>query len=301
MHGGAGDWPLTLHKQALLGVRRAADLGFDVLRKRGSAVDAVEAAVVVMEDNPMFNAGTGSTLNLLGQIETDAAIMDGNTLRGGGVAVLRNIQNPIKAAKIVMGQTDHVLIAGKSAEKLALMNGLERGNLRVPRRIRAWREGLKRLKSKSGRGTSTKALQYFLKQSDTVGALALDSKGHLAAADSTGGVSLKLPGRIGDSPILGAGLYANHSGAATATGSGEQAIRLAISKTACDLMSTNNAASAGVKSIQLATRTLGPGIGIITLDGKGRYGVAHNVRNLCWAMKASSASDEGMRGTRISH
>lgn len=297
MHGGAGNWPLTLHKQALGGVRSAADLGFDVLTKRGSALDAVEAAVVSMEDNPIFNAGTGSTLNLLGEIETDAAIMDGHALRGGGVALLRNIRNPVKAARIVMDKTDHVLIAGKSAEKLALMNGLERGNLRVPRRVHSWNEGLRRLKSKSGQRSPTKGAQYFLKQSDTVGALALDSKGHLAAADSTGGVSLKLPGRIGDSPILGAGLYANHSGAATATGSGEQAIRLAISKTACDLMSTSNASSAAVKSIQLATRTLGPGIGIINLDRKGRYGVAHNVRNLCWAMKTSSSSEEGMRGS----
>jgi len=235
VHGGAGDWPSKLHKQGLSGVGIAADRGFRILSKGGSALDAVEAAIVVMEDNPVFNAGRGSTLNLVGEIETDAAIMDGKTLKGGGVALLRDIRNPIKAARIVMDKTDHVLIAGESARKLALANGLAKSNLRVSKRVHAWKEGLRKLKKNRVlylSGTSPEILQRFLlKSSDTVGALALDNDGNLAAACSTGGVSLKLPGRIGDSAILGAGLYAdNESGAATATGIGEQAVRLVISK-----------------------------------------------------------------------
>jgi L-asparaginase / beta-aspartyl-peptidase len=264
-------------------------------------MDAVEAAVVSMEDNPIFNAGTGSTLNLLGRIETDAAIMDGKTLHGGGVALLRNIRNPIKVARIVMEQTDHVLMAGSAAEKLALANGLHRGKLRVPRRVRAWKEGLKQLRLKRTR-SSNKTLEIFTgKQLDTVGALAIDAEGNLAAGDSTGGVSLKLPGRIGDSPILGAGLYAdNRSGAATSTGLGEQAMRLAISKTACDIMRTETGPRAAIKTIRLATKAVGVGTGILTLDRKGRYGIAHNTRNLCWAVASDSISLQRMWGTRVS-
>jgi L-asparaginase / beta-aspartyl-peptidase len=301
VHGGAGDWPTELHKAALAGVGKAAGIGFEILREKGSALDAVEAAVVSMEDNPIFNAGTGSTLNLLGQIETDAAIMDGGTLRGGGVALLRNIRNPIKAARIVMEQTDHVLIGGSAAERLALANGLQRANLRVPRRVRAWKAGLRQLRSSRNR-PSNKTFQVFLgKRFDTVGAVAMDVKGNLVAGDSTGGVSLKLPGRIGDSPILGAGLYAdNRSGAATTTGIGEQAMRLLLSKTACELMRLETGPVAAIKTIRLATKTIGRGTGILTLDRKGRYGVAHNTRNLCWAMRGESTSTEQMWGTRVS-
>jgi L-asparaginase / beta-aspartyl-peptidase len=302
VHGGAGTWPTRLHRSALDGVRRAANLGFNVLLEERSALDAVETAVVSMEDNPIFNAGTGSTLNLLGEIETDAAIMDGRTLRGGGIALLRNIRNPIKAARIVMEQTKHVLIAGSAAEKLAAQSGLPRANLRVPRRVQAWKEGLKQLRLKSRKRSSNRALEIFLgRQSDTVGALALDAEGDLAAADSTGGVSLKLPGRIGDSPILGAGLYAdNQSGAATATGIGEQAMRLVISKTACDLMRHETGPVAATKVIRLSKRTVGVGTGILTLDRRGRYGAAHNTRHLCWAVRTSLAHAERMQGTQVS-
>ena len=257
-----------------------------------------------MEDNPVFNAGRGSTLNLVGEIETDAAIMDGRPLRGGGVALLRNIKNPIRAARIVMDKTDHVLIAGEAARKLALANGLAKSDLRVPNRVKAWKEGLRKLKSKRFSylsGTSPEILQHFLAQtSDTVGALARDNSGNLAAACSTGGVSLKLPGRIGDSAILGAGLYAdNKSGAATATGIGEQAMRLVVSKAACDLMSRTNAVSAATQVIRYSTRTLGMGTGLIALDRHGRYAIAHNTRNLCWAATTVDRSTARMFGTRV--
>src|SRR3989449_9709683 len=304
VHGGAGDWPSELHKRGLAGVRIAADRGFRILSKSGSALDAVEAAIVAMEDNPVFNAGRGSTFNLVGEIETDAAMMDGRTLRGGSVALLRDIKNPIKAARIVMDKTDHVLVAGTAARGLALASGLAKSDLRVPNRVKAWKEGLRKLKSKRFSylsGTSPEILQHFLAEaSDTVGALALDSDGNLAAACSTGGVALKLPGRIGDSAILGAGLYAdNESGAATVTGIGEQAMRLVISKAACDLMRRGNALSAATMTIRHATKTLGLGTGLLTLDRNGRYGVAHNTRHLCWAARTADASAEKMSGTRV--
>ncbi len=304
VHGGAGDWPSNLHKRGLRGVRIAADRAFRILSKGRSALDAVEAGIIAMEDNQVFNAGRGSTLTLVGEIETDAAIMDGKTLKGGGVALLRDIRNPIKAARIVMDKTDHVLIAGEAARKLALANGLAKSDLRVPNRVKAWKEGLLKLRSKRFSylsGTSPEILQHFLAQtSDTVGALARDNSGNLAAACSTGGVSLKLPGRIGDSAILGAGLYAdNKSGAATATGIGEQAMRLVVSKAACDLMRHADAVSAATKIIRYSTGALGLGTGLIALDRSGRYTVAHNTRNLCWAARTVDGSTAKMFGTRV--
>ena len=283
-------------------MRRAADTGFRILSQGGSALDAVEGAVVSLEDNPLFNAGTGSTLNLLGDIETDAGIMDGRTLRGGAVALLRGIRNPIKAARVVMEKTDHVLIAGNPARKLALANGGQKADLRVGRRVSAWKTELRQLKR--GTGPLPPASYELFKStgrvSDTVGAVCLDIRGDVAAADSTGGMSLKLPGRIGDSPILGAGLYADIGlGAATATGVGEQAMRLLISKLACDMMKRRYAAQAAVDSIRYATGFLGKGLGIITLDRMGRYGVSHNTPNLCWAVKTTDVSSERMSGRRV--
>ena len=232
-----------------------------------------------MEDNPVFNAGRGSTLNLAGEVETDAAIMDGNTLRGAGVSLLRDIKNPIRAARIVFDNTDHVLVACAAARDIALASGLAKADLRTRNRVKAWERGLRELKSKKPlylSRTSPEIIKHFLaKTSDTVGALGLDQDGNVAAACSTGGVSLKLPGRIGDSAILGAGLYAdNKSGAATATGIGEQAMRL-------------------------VTKILGVGTGLIVLDRNGRYGVAHNTRHLCWAARTAEVSTEKMSGTRV--
>lgn len=304
VHGGAGDWPTALRKQGLNGVKKAADRGLRILTNGGSALDAVEAAVVSLENDPVFNAGRGSTLNLRGEIETDAAIMDGRTLRGAGVALLRDIKNPIKAARIVFEKTEHALIAGPAAKELAIANGLAKANLHVSSRVMAWKEGLRKLESKRFpylSRTSPEIIQHFLaKSADTVGALCLDSNGNLAAACSTGGVSLKLPGRIGDSAILGAGLYAdNSSGAATATGIGEQAMKLVISKAACDLMKRENALSAAAKVIRQSTKRMGMGMGILTLDRNGRHGVAHNTRNLCWAAKTVDWSTAKISGKRL--
>lgn len=304
VHGGAGDWPSQLQRSGLRGVAIAAHRSFRILSRGGSALDAVEAAIVAMEDNPVFNAGKGSTLNLAGDVENDAAIMDGKTLRGAGVALLRDIKNPIKAARTVMSKTDHVLIAGIGAKEIALSNGLTKSDLRVSKRVRSWREGLRKLMNERYpylSGTSPEIIKRFLpKSSDTVGALALDGEGNMAAACSTGGVSLKLPGRIGDSAILGAGLYAdNRSGAATATGVGEQAMRLVISKMVCDLMRRGGALSAVTKSVRYSTKRLGIGTGLLALHRNGEYAVAHNTRNLCWAAETDERSTAKIVGTRV--
>jgi beta-aspartyl-peptidase (threonine type) len=296
VHGGAGNWPKNKHAIGLAGVRKGATRGFQILQQGRSAIQAVEAAVIEMEDNPIFNAGKGSTLNLAGNVEADAGIMDGKTLRGAGVALLHHVKNPISLAKLVMEKTDHALLAGKTAERLGEAYGLPMANLRIPERIRQWKQARRELEKRgiSGFPRNLKLLQdkrgFFLR--DTVGALALDQKGNLAAADSTGGVSLKLPGRIGDSPILGAGLYADNSlGATTATGVGEIAMRLVVSKSACDLMRSSQAQRAAAKTVKEVTRLAGKGLGIVTLDRRGRFGVAHNTPHLCWA---AFAEDKGL-------
>ena len=288
VHGGAGNWPRNQHATGLAGVRKAATRGFQTLQQGHPAIQAVEAAIIEMEDNPIFNAGKGSTLNLAGNVEADAGIMDGKTLRGAGVALLDHVKNPISLAKLVMEKTDHALLAGKTAERLGEAYGLQVANLRIPERVRQWRQAKHELEKRSTSyfPKNLKLLQdkkrFFLR--DTVGALALDQKGNLAAGDSTGGVSLKLPGRIGDSPILGAGLYAdNRLGAATATGVGEIAMRLVVSKSTCDAMLSLTAQRAASKTIRDVTRLAGRGLGIVSLDRKGRYGIAHNTPHLCWA------------------
>ena len=246
-----------------------------------------------MEDNPVFNAGTGSTLNFVGNVEADAGIMDGKTRRGAGVALLRRTKNPISLARLVMEKTDHALLAGKSADRLGEAFGLPEANLKLHERVYQWKQAKRRLE-KGVLGNFSRNLKLIRSKGqsilgDTVGALAIDQNGDLAAADSTGGVSLKLPGRIGDSPILGAGLYAdNRMGAATATGVGEIAMRLVVSKSACDAMQSLTAQQAASQTIRTVTKLAGRGLGIVTLDRKGRYGVAHNTPHLCWAAFAKS-------------
>ncbi len=292
VHGGAGEWPKVKQAAGLAGVRQAATRGFRLLQVRGSAIQAVEAAVIEMEDNSIFNAGRGSTLNLVGDVEADAGIMDGKTRRGAGVALLRHVKNPISLARVVMEKTDHALIAGNNAERLGAAFGLPKANLKLPERVGQWRQARREMeKGTLDRFPRNLRLirdkgQSFL--GDTVGALAMDQSGDLAAADSTGGVSLKLPGRIGDSPILGAGLYAdNRMGAATATGVGEIAMRLVVSKTACDAMQVLTAQQAASHTVNKVTKLAGRGLGIVTLDRRGRYGVAHNTPHLCWAARTN--------------
>jgi beta-aspartyl-peptidase (threonine type) len=303
VHGGAGDWPRTQRRQGLLGVRRSAKNGFDILRKGGSSIDAVESAIVSMEDNPIFNAGTGSTLNFLGDIETDAAIMDGRSLQGAGVALVRTVKNPIRLARIVMEKTDHALIAGEGAQRIADIYKLPKANLMVRRRVAAWRrarQGLRKERFAFKKNLRLLRTDYLSRELDTVGALALDQKGHIAAGCSTGGISLKIPGRIGDSAILGAGLYADdNQGAATATGIGEIAIRLVVSKSAADLMSQIPAQEAAEETIRATGEKIGRGLGVITLDKKGRLGVAHDTPNLCWASVKIGESRAGISGTYV--
>ena len=288
VHGGAGFWPLRKHRLALKGVKDAAMRGYSVLAKGGTALKAVEEATISMEDSSVFNAGVRSNLNLKGETEMDASIMDGRTLRAGAVALVKSFKNPVSLARLVMEKTDHVLLAGIGAERLGELHALQRANPVSTARIEDWKKLRSRLLSGRTK-TLPKTLRLLRKHPEvnvgTVGAVAIDKSGNVAAATSTGGTALKFPGRIGDTPLIGCGTYAdNEFGAASATGVGEGAIRLVLAKTACDFMSEGAVAQkAAEQAVELENIRIGLPIGIITLDRKGNVGAAHSTPNMCWA------------------
>lgn len=236
IHGGAGTLPRAesggereLRYRA--GLAAALDAGYAVLEARGTSLDAVSRAVMVLEDNPLFNAGLGSVFTLDGRNELDAAIMDGRTLEAGAVCGLTHIRNPIELARAVMEHSEYVMLSGEGAEEFALSRGftlVPRSYFHTPER---WRQ-LERI-----RGGDTGLSALTISHVGTVGAVALDAEGRLAAATSTGGMTGKRYNRIGDSPIIGAGTYADdRSCAVSATGHGEMFIRAAVAHDICSRM-----------------------------------------------------------------
>lgn len=230
VHGGAGVMKretMTPEQDAAFrkGLNAALDAGSKVLAAGGPALDAVEAAVRVLEDNPNFNAGKGAVLTRDGVAELDAAIMDGRDRRAGAVAQVRRVKNPIRAARLAMETTQHVMFAGPGADALAEAGGLEM----VPPDYFITPRRLEQLKRNMARLERTPEDRF-----GTVGAVAMDKDGNLAAATSTGGMSAKMPGRVGDAPIIGAGTYAdNRSCAVSATGHGEYFIRVGVARMIC--------------------------------------------------------------------
>ena len=292
VHGGAGFWRRDI-RRGLAGVGAAASAGVEIFRRGGSALDAVEAAVRVMEDNPVFNAGKGSSLTAAGTVEMDAAIMDGRDLSAGAVALLHNVKNPIRLARIVMERTDHILVAGEKAEELAKAYSLPSANP-----VTAYRQKLLLKLKKDGPDARSRWIEKNPKllakhpellRKDTVGAVALDGEGDFAAAASTGGPTMKLPGRIGDTPQIGSGLYSdNLAGAATATGLGEVAIRLTLSKYVCSLMEDGlTAQAAAMRAIEKASKRLRGEAGIIAVDRIGRVAAVHNTPLMPWAFSST--------------
>lgn len=299
VHGGAGTIPSERHAAAIEGCRRAAQAGWSVLAAGGSALDAVEAAVRILEDDPTFNAGRGSVMTRAGTVEMDALIMDGATLRAGAVAAVRRVRHPIALARAVMERTPHVLLVGAGAEALAELLGLpmaDDGELVAPRDRARW-EAIHRNGPPDLREVLAQALAEPM---DTVGAVALDAAGHVAAAVSTGGIANKWPGRVGDSALVGCGAYADdRAGAAVATGWGETLMRVVISKTACDLMALGlpapTAAEAAIRL--LAERVDGRG-GLIAVDPAGRIGIAHNTPHMSWAWTDGEVVQAGIEAPR---
>lgn len=293
IHGGAGEWPRERHKGGIAGAERAANSGFDILRRGGSALDAVECAVMSMEEDEVFNAGLGSSLTLDKRVEMEASIMDGKTLSAGAAGLLSDIKHPVHLARIIMENTDHVFIIGRSAEKLAETFGLEHRDPKTKLREKYWRELKEKVVQENH--SHLPKLAKLLKSHpnlfslDTVGAVAVDKDDDLAAATSTGGRSMKIPGRIGDSPLIGCGNYAdNESAACSATGIGEIAVRLVLAKSTCDLVRAGRTPQqATVSSIKEVNRRIQGAfnhMGLVAIDSRGEIGAAHNTPHLCWAL-----------------
>jgi L-asparaginase / beta-aspartyl-peptidase len=262
VHGGCGKVEQSSIPERSRGVEEAARAGWKVLSAGGSALDAIEAAVVVLEDNPLFNAGTGSALNGEGRIETDAAIMDGSTLAAGAVAAVTGISNPVRLARRLMEVGPHVFLVGKGAEQFARSQGMPRCELE--RLVTAHRR------------------QEWEDAHGTVGASACDSLGRLAAATSTGGCFNKLPGRVGDSPLIGCGTYADGQVAVSCTGSGEQIIRMTLARLAAFFyQELGNAQAACDRAVaQFDAVMTGGEVGMILVDRLGRPAFAKNSRNM---------------------
>lgn len=244
--------------------------------RSGSSLDGVVGAVSYMEDTGVFNAGRGSCLTIDGRLQLDAAVMRGDDRRGAGVGLVTCTYHPVELARWLAENTRHVLVAGEECRLYARAAGLEHASLKPSDAAQA---KFLRLKAEAGRAaTENGRLWLKMQEGSTVGAVAVDSDGVPSAAVSTGGMWLKLPGRIGDSAVLGAGIYADgRAGAACATGTGEEIIRNALCLRACEFLEAGGAVSAARRAISLISRRSGRGTaGIITVDTKGRIGASYN-------------------------
>jgi beta-aspartyl-peptidase (threonine type) len=291
VHGGVGNWKGADEGEALAGVRRSAAAAVRVLASGGRALDAVIAAVVVLEDAPVFNAGTGSVLNLRGEVEMDAAVMDGEGRRFGGVAALPRVRNPVLVARKVMEETEHVLLAGEGALRFARALGFVDYDPVTEARRAQWRRLRRGLAD--GRRPRLQALlaNWPGVMGDTVGAVALDRNGHLAAATSTGGVALKLPGRVGDTPVPGAGTYASTDAAVSATGMGELILRFVTAKTIADAIAEGQGAQQATETVLAAMAAqAGREVGAVSVDKDGHIGIAHLTQAMpcAWAEAGKS-------------
>jgi len=260
VHGDAGRGSGERREARLAGCRAAAVIGWNVIQAGGPALDAVEAAVAALEDDPVFNAGTGSSLNRDGVVEMDAALMSG-TLEAGAVAAVSGIRNPIRLARKVLEDGRHVLLAGPGACDFARQAGFPMvppEALVTPAQQEHWEKG-----------------------HGTVGCVAVDSQGRIAGGTSTGGIMGKLPGRIGDSPLIGCGTYANPTGAASCTGGGEAIIKVLLAKTSVDLLDAGaGPAEAAQQAVALLARDVGGHAGVILVDRVGAVGYAHNTEEM---------------------
>jgi len=293
VHGGAWAIPDDMVEAHLTGVRDALAAGWRVLSKGGCALDAVEEAVVVMEDDETFDAGRGSFLNRDGKVQLDALIMDGCTLRAGGVGCVEHLKNPVRAARKILSESPHVYFVADGAEKFAAQHGIalcKNEDLVIPREV-------KRLQDFQAHAAEEKPNLFAPAIShDTVGAVALDQKGSIAAATSTGGTLNKAPGRLGDSSLIGCGCYAdNKTAAASTTGWGEPIMKLVLAKWATDRVAAGNMPewAAAEAMTYLHSRVNGHG-GIILLDARGRIGLAHNTPRMAWAVKSNADESSGV-------
>lgn len=325
VHGGAGAIARDRYDAAREGCRAASLAGWRVLLAGGNALDAVQAAIIALENNPGFNAGTGAVLTTDGRAQLDAGVMDGATLDAGAIAGVERVKNPIMVARKVLA-SPHVLLMGAGAEQFAVEAGIalcEPNELVTPTQYARWRAGYSDgddVHNGSGLDVGTVAVDASPNGSSngsanganmssatpddtpihadaekhgTVGAVAVDAHGNVAAGASTGGIAAKYPGRIGDTPLVGCGYYAeNGLGGVSSTGHGEDFIRLVLARRALDYiaagMSAQAAATAAIRLLD--ERVHGDG-GLILLDGQGRVGYARNTPSMAHAFIVEGMSE----------
>jgi beta-aspartyl-peptidase (threonine type) len=308
VHGGAWAIPQEAAPAHEAGVRNALEQGYSVLSKGGSALDDVEAAVTVLEDDPTFDAGCGSFLTANGRVQLDALLMDGGRMKAGGVACVERLRNPIQAARLVLEKSPHVYFVGAGAEQFALDHGMpliDNSELVLDRE----RQRLAEAKARDAAGLADltfsgleddkgpeTALARALDSHDTVGAVALDTQGNLAAATSTGGTLNKTPGRVGDSSLIGCGCYAdNLSAAVSLTGWGEPIMKLVLGKWATDRVAAGSAPEIAARdAISYLYNRLGGHGGIILLGPDGRFGLAHNTPAMAWGLATPAGMQTGL-------
>ena len=296
VHGGAGNIPDEVIDACKSGCERALGRGWSILSRGGHALDAIEATVMVLEDDPAFHAGYGSHLNLDGRVECDAMVMNGATLRAGAASTLERVKNPIRVARAILEKCPHMMVVGEGAERFAKEQGIA---LCDPEDLISEAEREAWLKCKNDKHA---AEHHRGHEQGTVGAVALDKGGNLFAATSTGGTCCKLPGRVGDSPLIGCGCYADsEAGGVSCTGYGEAIMKIVMAKaavdflrqseicvdssarTSCDVTTAKVAAREAVHL--LAKRTHGHG-GLILLDRHGNPGFAFNTPRMAYGYVA---------------
>jgi len=290
-HGGAGNWRPGSEADAVEGLRVAVARGRAILKAGGSALDAVCATVVALEDDPNYNAGTGACLNFDGFCELDASVMESRDSRVGAVAALQRVKNPILVARKVMEETDHVMLAGEGAQRFARVMGFGDHDPITPARRADWES--KRRQMDEVLGKRGLKMRRFLKDhpeyaGGTVGAAAVDMNGVLAAATSTGGVTMKLVGRVGDSPLAGAGNYASRYVAASATGTGEFVIRTLAARSISEAMERGASLKNALDDVLgRLGRDFDADVGIIAVDGAGTPLAMHRTRDMPHAFFAA--------------
>ena len=283
-HGGAGNIRPGGEEIAVEGMEAAVLVGREILRSGGSALDAVCATVVALEDNPAYNAGTGSCLNYDGFVEMDACVMDGRDARAGAVAALQRVKNPILVARKVMEETDHVMLAAEGAQRFARTMGFGDHDPVTERRRADWEDKKRRILEVLG--PKSLNARRFLRDhpaysGGTVGAVAVDASGALAAATSTGGVTLKLVGRVGDTPIPGAGNYASEHVAASATGTGEYVMRLLSTRVVSERVARGEPLDEAVRAVlEQMGHAFDADVGIIAVDRAGHPIAQHRTRDM---------------------
>jgi len=287
VHGGAWNIPEEFILAHLKGVQKAIEQVYPLLTEGLSALDAVEKAVNILEADPTFDSGRGAFLNEIGEIELDALIMDGRNLNIGSVAAVQNLLHPVSLARKVMEKTEHCLLVGNGAMKFAKKMNFQ---FLSPEELLTEREleFFKKIQSDSNFRTK---MPFESSPMDTVGAVAMDKDGNFAAATSTGGTARKMVGRVGDSPIAGAGGYAdNELGAVSTTGWGESIMKVLLAKTVCDAFETKTemeAAQYGIQKLKNKVNGLG---GVIGIKNNGKYAFAHNTPKMAFAYADESGN-----------